>query len=81
MATQQKLEGKMEYELCDRIQAVERSVKVAGSIFWRLFRVGEAEVEYKWHAYIVVYCNLDRVIVGPEYEGPIGVRRVGNLLE
>jgi hypothetical protein len=67
-----------EYTGCDRIQALKGSIRAAGTIVWMSgsqFHIGDKGGSDLWHAYIIVYCNREIVIIDPEYLGDEGKKK------
>ena len=63
---------------CDRIGALRGSIKAAGTIVWMSgsqFHIGDKGDIDLWHAYLVVYCNREIVIIDPDYLGDDGSKK------
>lgn len=64
--------GVAEYQGCDRIQVLKGSLRAGGTIVWMSgsqFHIGDTGSSDLWHAYIVIYCKREVVIIDPEYRG------------
>jgi len=85
IARQTTDEARAEYQACDRIQALKRTLRAKGTIVWlsgSLFRVGDTGGDDHWYSYVMIYCEREVVIVDPEYVGVVGgqdQRRVRNV--
>ncbi|KAF8429513.1 hypothetical protein EV426DRAFT_581649, partial [Tirmania nivea] len=67
-----------EYTGCDRIQACKGSIRAAGTIVWMSgsqFHIGDKGGSDLRHAYVVVYCNREIVIIDPAYLGDEGRKK------
>ncbi|RPB18056.1 hypothetical protein L211DRAFT_854520 [Terfezia boudieri ATCC MYA-4762] len=67
-----------EYKGCDRIQGLKGSIRAAGTIVWMSgsqFHIGDKRGSDLWHAYVVVYCNREIVIIDPKYRGDEGKKK------
>jgi len=70
IARQTTHEAREEYRVCDRIQVLKQTFTAGGTIVWlsgSLFRVGDTGPEDEWHSYILIYHEMEVVIVDPEY--------------
>lgn len=58
--------GVAEYTGYDRIHALQGSFSAAATMPGRQFHIGDEGGRGLWHAYGVVYCNMEVFIIDPE---------------
>jgi len=74
IARQTTDEARAEYQACDRIQVLKRTLRAKGTIVWlsgSLFHVGDTGEDDHWHSYVMIYYEREVVILDPEYVGVV----------